>query len=169
MQKPFTIAVVGKGRSRSFCIVSQPSLVNATASSTVAKRVNSLMSAPAMKFSFAERTTRPLGPAAALASSAAPSSSSASREKVLVDSPCLSNVSQARPWRSLSQRQCLSIVFASARSIGRPLEGFDQHRAAQAAADADRGDAALRFLARERLQEVQHDPRARSEEHTSEL
>jgi hypothetical protein len=54
------------------------------------------MSAPAMKFSFAERMTRPFGFAAAMAPSAAPSSSSASRENVLVDSPCLSKVSQAR-------------------------------------------------------------------------
>ena len=53
MQKPFTMAVLGKGRSRSFCIVSQPSLLKASASCAFAKRVNSLMSAPAMKFAFA--------------------------------------------------------------------------------------------------------------------
>jgi hypothetical protein len=51
--------------------------VNATASAGVWKRVNWLMSAPAMKLSFAERMTSPFGCAAAIASSAAPSCSSA--------------------------------------------------------------------------------------------
>ena len=47
------------------------------------------MSAPAMKLSFAERMTS-LRRAAAISSSMSESSFSASREKVLADSPCLS-------------------------------------------------------------------------------
>jgi hypothetical protein len=59
-----------------------------------------------MKLSLPERSTRPFGFAAAISSSAADSSSSASRENVFADSPCLSNVSQARSCASFSQRQC---------------------------------------------------------------
>src|SRR5581483_1540829 len=139
---------------------SQPSLTNAIASCGDLKRVNSSTSAPAMKFSFAERITRPLGCAAAIARSAPRSSSSAWREKVLADSPCLSKVSHASRSRSISQRQCFSSNCGSMRSIAPPLDRFDQHRAAQAAADADRGHAALFAGALQRLQQVQHDARA---------
>ena len=106
MQKPFTRAVVGKGRRESLSNTSQPKRVNPSASSASLKRVNSSTSAPATKPSLAERMIRPVGRAAAISSSAAASSSSASREKVLVDSPCLSNVSQTSPCASLSQRKC---------------------------------------------------------------
>src|SRR5438045_1848844 len=41
------------------------------------------------------------------------------------------------------------------------LERFDQHRAAQAAADADGCDAPLRVVSFQRLEQVQDDPRAR--------
>ena len=113
MQKPFTIAVVGNGRSRSFCVASQPFRLNSNASSAVFNLTNSLTSAPAMKLSFAERITSPLGFVAAISSSAVLNSSSASREKVLVDSPALSKVSQARPCASFSQRKC----FIDCRSV----------------------------------------------------
>src|SRR5436190_18641604 len=42
-----------------------------------------------------------------------------------------------------------------------PLDCFHQHRPAQAAADADGGHAALLAGAFQRLQEMQHDARAR--------
>src|SRR5437867_11450325 len=38
---------------------------------------------------------------------------------------------------------------------------LDQHRPAEAAADADRGNAALAFSAPERMQQMQHDSRTR--------
>ena len=107
MQKPFTIAVLGKGRSWSFWKTSQPARTNDRASAGVAKRVNASTSAPAMNDALAERTMRPLGESALIASKAADSSSSASREKVLVDSFCLSKVSHTRPCASCSKRQCL--------------------------------------------------------------
>ena len=102
MQKPWTIAVVGNGRSCSFCSTSQPARVKASASSGEAKRVNSSTSAPAMNALFAERTIMPLGESCAISSSASDSSASASFEKVLVDSPALSKVSQTNPCASLS-------------------------------------------------------------------
>src|SRR5688572_13287495 len=162
MQKPFTIAVVGKGRSRSCWNTSQPSLTKPSASAPDLKRVNSSTSAPAMKPSFAERMIRPLGFSRLIAASARLSSSSASREKVLADSPCLSKVSQTRPSRSRSQRQCFARIFASTRSMSvSPLERFDQHRAAQPAADADRSHAAFRVVALQCFQQVQDDARTR--------
>src|SRR6185436_2754332 len=120
-----------------------------------------------MKLSLPERMTRPLGFSRRIAASARPSSSSASRENVLADSPSLSKVSQASPSRSVSQRQCrVKVEAVEARSIsGGPVylfsEGFHEHRAAEAAADADARDAAFRFVALQRLEEVQHDARAR--------
>src|SRR5205085_6676081 len=157
MQKPFTIAVVGKGSSESSWNTSQPSLTNAIASCGDLKRVNSSTSAPAMKLSFAERMTRPFGCAAPIARSAPRSSSSAWREKVLADSPCLSKVSQARRSRSISQRQCFARTCGSTRSITIPLECFYEHRAAQAAADADARHAFFLAGALQRLQQMQHD------------
>src|SRR5437764_643646 len=168
MQKPFTIAVVGKGSSESSWNTSQPSLTNAIASCGDLKRVNSSTSAPAMKLSFAERMTRPFGCAAPSARSAPRSSSSAWREKVLADSPCLSKVSQASRTRSISQRQCFSSTCGSMRSIAPPLESFDQHRAAEAAADADRCHAALASGAFQCLQQMQHDARARRTDRVAE-
>src|SRR5262249_6387933 len=90
---------------------------------------------------------------------------------VLADSPSLSKVSQASPSRSVSQRQCR--VNVEARSIsGLPVylfsESFHEHRAAEAAADADARDAALRFVALQRLEEVQHDARARGADRMTE-
>src|SRR5512138_295646 len=165
MQKPFTIAVVGKGSSRSSWNTSQPSFTNPSASCGDLKRVNSTTSAPAMKLSLPEHTTRPFGFSTRIAASARPSSSSASRENVLADSPSLSKVSQASPSRSVSQRQCR--VNVEARSIkGMPVyllsQRFHEHSAAEAAADADARDAALRVVALQRLEKVQDDARARS-------
>src|SRR3954452_7626802 len=163
MQKPFTIAVVGKGSSRSSWNTSQPSFTNASASCGDLKRVNSATSAPAMKLSLPERTMSPFGFSTRIAPSARPSSSSAWREKVLADSPSLSKVSQASPSRSVSQRQCRANVEAvEARSIkGVPvyllLQRFHEHRAAEPAADADARDATLRVIALQRLEEVQDD------------
>src|SRR6185436_8371315 len=165
MQKPFTIAVVGKGRSRSCWSTSQPSLTKASASAPDLNCVNCSTSAPAMKPSFAERITRPFGLSALMASSARDSSSSASRENVLADSPCLSKVSQTSPFASRCQRKCLAQVVArllsSPRSMVPPLQRFEQHRAAQPAADADRRQAALRLVPFQHFQQVQHDARAR--------
>src|SRR6185295_2859554 len=167
MQNPFTIAVVGKGSSRSSWNASQPSFTNPSASCGDLKRVNSSTSAPAMKLSLPERTMRPFGFSTRIAASARPSSSSASRESVLADSPSLSKVSQASPSRSVSQRQCrVNVEAVEARSIkGVPVyllsKRFHEHRAAEAAADADAGDAALRVVALQRLKEVQDDARAR--------
>src|SRR4051794_40692750 len=160
MQKPLTIAVVGKGRSESSWNTSQPSLTNVIASCGDLKRVNSSTSAPAMKFSFAERMMRPRGFSAATARSEARSSSSAWREKVLADSPCLSKVSHTRPSRSFSQRQCFARTCGSTRSITIPLECFYEHRPAQAAADADARHAFFLAGALQRLQQMQHDARA---------
>src|SRR6185503_15440659 len=162
MQKPFTIAVVGKGRSRSCWSTSQPSLTKASASAPDLNWVNCSTSAPAMKPSLAERITRPFGLSVLIASSARDSSSSASRENVLADSPCLSKVSQTSPFASRSQRKCFAQVLASARSMVPPLQRFEQHRAAQPAADADRRQAALRVIPFQHFQQVQHDARARS-------
>src|SRR6185503_3912281 len=162
MQKPLTMAVVGKGRSCSFWNVSQPRRVNEIASSAPLKLANSWMSAPPMKLSFAERMIRPLGRAAAISSSSTDSSFSASRENVLADSPCLSKVSQTSPSASRVQRKCFAQVLASARSMVPPLQRFEQHRAAQPAADADRRQAALRVIPFQHFQQVQHDARARS-------
>src|SRR3954469_5062120 len=167
MQNPFTIAVVGKGSSRSAWNTSPPSFTNASASCGDLKRVSSSTSAPAMKLSLPERTMSPFGFSARIAASARPSSSSASRENVLADSPSLSKVSQASPSRSVSQRQCrVNVEAVEARSIKRMpvyllLQRFHEHRAAEAAADADAGDAALRVVALQRLEEVQDDARAR--------
>ena len=102
MQKPFTMAVVGKGRSRSFWKMSHPARTKASASAGEANFVNCSTSAPAMNEALAERTIMPLGDKDAIASSAVDNSLSASREKVLVDSPCLSKVSQTRPCASFS-------------------------------------------------------------------
>src|SRR5690349_11844511 len=174
MQKPFTIAVAGNGNSRSSWNTSQPSFTNASASCGDLNRVNSSTSAPAMKLSLPERMTRPLGFSRRIAASARPSSSSASRENVLADSPSLSKVSQASPSRSVSQRQCrVKVEAVEARSIsGGPVylfsEGFHEHRAAEAAADADARDAAFRFVALQRLEEVQHDARARGADRMTE-
>src|SRR5712671_1869028 len=162
MQKPLIMAVVGKGRSCSFWNVSQPRRVKAIASAALLKLANSWISAPAMKLSFADRMTRPLGLAAWISSRTNESCSSASRENVLADSPCLSKVSQASPSRSVSQRQCLATVLLSARSMAYSpfLDRFDQHGAAQTAADADGGDAALGVVSLQCLQEVKDDPGA---------
>src|SRR5260221_14563416 len=161
MQKPLIIAVVGKGSSQSSWNTSQPSLTNAIASCGDLKRVNSSTSAPAMKPSFAERMIRPFSRSAPIARSGPRSSSSAWREKVWADSPCLSKVSQTRPSRSFSQRQCFARTCGSTRSIGSPLKCFDEHRAAQPAADADARHAFFLAGALQRLQEMQHDARAR--------
>src|SRR3954468_15874280 len=152
------MAVLGNGRSCSPWNTSQPRRTNSSASCGDLKRVNSSTSAPAMKPSFAERMTRPFGFSARSAPSARRSSSSASREKVFAASPCLSKVSQASPSRSVSQRQCLVSV---PRSMIPPLQRFDHHRAAEAAADADAGDAALRVFSLQGFQQVQHDARPR--------
>src|SRR2546423_7847655 len=168
MQKPFTMAVVGKGSSESSWNTSQPSLTNAIASAGDLKRVNSSTSAPAMKLSFAERMTSPFGRSAPMARRAARRSSSAWREKVLADSPSLSKVSQARRSRSISQRQCFARTCGSMRSIVPPLGGFDEHRAAEAAADADRRHAALLPGALQCFQQMQHDARARGADRVAE-
>src|SRR6185295_13896507 len=123
MQKPFTIAVVGKGRSRSCWNTSQPSLTNSIASAPDLNLVNCSTSAPAMKPSFAERITSPFG--------------------------------------SRAQRKCFAQVLASARSMVPPLQRFEQHRAAQPAADADRRQAALGIVALQHFQQMQHDACAR--------
>src|SRR5919197_1306152 len=157
MQKPLTIAVVGKGSSDNSWNTSQPRRTKFIASCGDLKRVNSSTSAPAMKLSFADRMTRPLGCAAPIARSAPRSSSSAWREKVFADSPCLSKVSHASRSRSISQRQCFSSTCGSMRSIAPPLERFDQHRAAEAAADADRSHAAFLTRALQCLQQMEHD------------
>src|SRR5438045_8983872 len=104
MQKPFTIAVVGNGSSASSWNTSQPSLTNAIMSAGDLKRVNSATSAPAMKPSFAERITRPLGEEFFISVREEANSLKASLENVFADSPCLSKVSQARPTLSFSQR-----------------------------------------------------------------
>src|SRR4051812_29747736 len=161
MQKPFTIAVVGNGRSCSFWNVSQPRRVNEMASSADLKLANSWMSAPAMKLSLAERMISPFGFCFFTSSRSSESSSSASRENVFADSPCLSNVSQASPCRSVSQRQCFAIALLSARSILPPLNRFDQHRAAEPPADADRGDAFFLAVFFKSFQQVKDDARAR--------
>src|ERR1700752_1002582 len=124
-----------------------------------------------MKLSLPERTMRPFGLSTRIAASARPRSSSPARENVLADSPSLSKVSQASPSRSVSQRQCR--VNVEARSIkGIPVylfsERFHEHRAAQAAADADARDAALRMVALQRLEEMQHDARARGADRMAE-
>src|SRR4051812_10254236 len=160
MQKPFTIAVVGKGSSESSWNTSQPRRTKLIASCGFLKRVNSSTSAPAMKPSFAERMMRPFGRSAAMARSVTRSSSSAWRENVLADSPCLSKVSQASLSLSTSQRQCLASTVGSARSIFSPLQRFDQHRSAKPAADADGGHAFLLAGALQRLEQVQDDARA---------
>src|SRR5437868_8035001 len=167
MQKPFTIAVLGKGSSESSWNTSQPSFTKVIASCGDLKRLNSSMSAPAMKLSFAERMMRPRGFSAAIARSEARNSSSAWREKVLADSPCLSKVSQTRPSRSFSQRQCFARTCGSTRSIGSPLKCFDEHRAAQPAADADARHAFFLAGALQRLEHVQHDARARGTDRMS--
>src|SRR2546428_11643130 len=160
MQKPLTIAVVGKGSSESSWNTSQPSLTNAIASCGDLKRVNSSTSAPAMKPSFAERMIKPFGLSAPIARSAPRSSSAAGRKKVSADSPCWSKVSRPRPSRSFSQRRCFASTCGSMRSIAPPLDCLDEHRAAQAAADTDARYAALLPRAFQRLQEMQHDARA---------
>src|SRR5256885_7798279 len=168
MQKPLTIAGVGKGSSDNSWNTSQPSFTNAIASCGDLKRVNSSTSAPAMKLSFAERMTSPFGRSAPIARRAPRSSSSAWREKVLADSAALSKVSHARRSRSISQRQCFARTCGSMRSIARPLGRFDQHRAAEAAADADRRHAALLPGALQCFQQMQHDARARGTDRVAE-
>src|SRR5205814_724046 len=117
--------------------------------------------APAMKFSFAERMIIPRGKEFFISERQDASSCSASFEKVFADSPCLSKVSQARPSLSFSQCQCFASTLASTRSMTSPcLQCFDQHRAAEAAADADRCHAFLLVVAFQRLQQMQHDARA---------
>ncbi len=59
-----------------------------------------------------ERITRPFGGSRSNSSSACASSRSASADSVLVDSPALSKISQARPPGSRSMRQCLSSVMS---------------------------------------------------------
>src|SRR5256885_2981904 len=168
MQKPLIMAVAGKGSSESSWNTSQPSLTNAIASAGDLKRVNSSTSAPAMKLSFAERMTSPFGRSAPMARRAPRSSSSAWREKVLADSPSLSKESQARRSRSISQRQCFARTCGSMRSIVPPLGAFDEHRAAEAAADADRRHAALLPGALQCFQQMQHDARARGADRVAE-
>ena len=103
MQKPSISATVGKGSAASLLKRSHPRRTIESASCGVCIFVNSSTSAPAMKFSFAERMTRPFGEAALISSRQAESWFSASLEKVLVDSPYLSKVSQASPSLSVSQ------------------------------------------------------------------
>src|SRR6266699_1046749 len=100
------------------------------------------MSAPAMKpFDLPERITSPFGGTAA--------------DKVLVEESALSKVSQAMPsmarsvfqWRNACMR-----CFASG--------ALDQHRAAQTAADANRGNPALGSRPLEHVEQMQDDPRA---------
>src|SRR4051812_10510572 len=174
MQNPFTIAVVGKGSTRSCWNTSQPSFTNASASGGELKRVNSPTSAPATKLSLPERMMSPFGFSTRIAPSARPSSSSAWREKVLADSPSLSKVSHASPSRSASQRQCrVNAEAVEARSIkAMPvyllLQRFHEHRAAEPPADADARDATLRVVALQRLEEVQYDARARGADRMAE-
>src|SRR5438105_8083365 len=165
MQKPLIIAVVGKGRSCSCWNVSQPSLTSDIMSSADSNFVNSSTSAPATKPSFAEQMLRPRGLAAAICSSVWLSSRIASRLNVLADSPCLSKVSQIKPSRSFSHRQCFASTCGSARSILSPLifllECFDEHGAAEAAADADARHSLFLARALQCLEQMQHDARAR--------
>ena len=106
MQNPSTSATVGKGRAASRLKVSQPRRTIPSASSTLSICVNSSTSAPAMNpDALPERITRPFGRSVASRSTIRPSSAITSCEKVLVDSPALSNVSQTIPSASRSGRQ----------------------------------------------------------------
>ena len=103
---------------------------------------------------------------------AAPSSSSSTASKapraprarsVLVDSPCLSNVSQARPSASVSSRQCLPVLRRvhaqlASTSIAPPWPPPMQIEAMPR----------LPLLRFEHLQQVQHDARARGADRVAE-
>src|SRR6266568_2047985 len=146
------------------------------------------MSAPAMKpLSLPERMTSPLGGALESSRRTARSSSNTSTENVLVAVAALSKTSHAMPSASRSIVQCLRLSFGAMSvtegpprlrltplrcpqtrgrnsRLGAALRrscAFHQHRAAQAAADADRGNPALGLGALEHVEHVEHDPRPR--------
>src|SRR5687767_11262833 len=96
MQKPCTIATVGKARRSILSNTSLPSARNAIAASASFNLVNSSMSAPAAKpFSFEERIASPFGGIPARWSAMRSSSRSTSLEKVLVPVPARSKYSHA--------------------------------------------------------------------------
>ena len=106
MQKPRTSARVGKGSAASWLNASQPRRTIASAPSTSATRVNSSTSAPAMKpESLPERITIPRGRSCPSRSTIAVNSAMTSAEKVFVDAPALSKVTQTMPSASLSSRK----------------------------------------------------------------
>src|SRR6187200_916046 len=114
MQKPWTIATVGKGRREILSNTSLPSIRKALASSALASCVNSSMSAPAAKpLSLADRIASPLGGMPARWSAMLPSSRSASLEKVLVLVPARSKYSHARLSESVVSFQCLRSMSLS--------------------------------------------------------
>src|ERR1017187_9794935 len=136
MQKPFTMASVGKGSAAMTWNMSQPRRMMAMPSSILFARAKSLMSAPAMKpESLPERKINARGLAARISCRIAISSAIASAAQVMADSSALSS--------------------SSPHGHGAPL----------AAADANRGDAQLRPCsghagAPQPLEQVKDDARA---------
>src|SRR5512147_320667 len=115
-------------------------------------------------FALPDAMISPFGGSRSSSSSAALSSFRTSADSVFVDASARSSTSRARPSDSRVMLQCRSNVsiFMAAS------DPFDQHRAALPAADADRRDAALSAGAHERVQQVEHDPRARRADRVTE-
>jgi len=119
------------------------------------KRVNSSTSAPAMKPSFAERMTRPFRIVPAnfvqgrLQLLQRFAREGVRRLALLVEGQPGQAVAIGLPMPMLRERRAIPCPF--------PLQRFDQHRSAEAAADADGRHASLRTRAFERFQQVQDD------------
>src|SRR6266705_796027 len=171
MQKPFTRASVGKGRASSLLNAFQPRLTICMASSASLIFVNSPTSAPAMNpDSLAERMMSARGCSACSSSRTRSNSSIASAESVLVEAPSLSKDSHARWSRSVSSFQCLyAVIICHPRLRGNDgSEGFHKHRAAEAAADADRSHPELASGPLEHVQQMQHDACSRRPDRVAE-
>src|SRR5690348_7142588 len=146
---------------------------------------NSSTSAPAMNpFAFPERMTRPFGGCASSASSTCANPASTLFDSVFVVASARSRVSHAMPSASRVSDQCRMPACASSGSctgsvaltglpsalrasgLTRAWEGparsyaLDEHRAALAAANADRGDTPASAGAQERLENMHHDANA---------
>src|SRR5574343_326480 len=96
-----------------------------------------------------------------------PNSASTSADSELADSSALSSTATAIPLFSLINCQCF--IFApvkssitASRCIAGLRTGFEQHRAAQAAADTDRCDATFGAVAAQHVQQMQDNASAGS-------
>jgi|SRR5688572_7934013 hypothetical protein len=131
------MATVGQGSASMTAMTAWALRTISSACAASLRATNSLTSAPAMNpLVLAERITRPRSVVDASAFRCESSSSSASRDRTLVELPGLSKVSQAMPSASTSRAQAAAAEVFMARTSG--YGGLRRHRAANREVAEDR-------------------------------